>query len=451
MNPLIIRPGLLRGNNLDTRVARLIVHQGPGLAPGMSQEQEAMVDHIWFRHLQNIALSVAGYHVQDATLPDGTVVRIESNSGLHTVEVWPVGRRSGGGFPPLWVLVNVCEESNTPYSIYTADMRSYLYKLPPSLGAAGAEAIYAGSTVTDLLYTPAGGVNYTYSTSIAEDGDYGCISSFVPYNGQALYVGSRAEFLSYIPRTQPANHTIYRLSLNGVTQTHTVLAISDTVYSGTHIHHPPRVLEDGEVAYSTRTASSIGGSVPGTEVHRRCVISETPTFSIDPDGINPYTLSPSMGSYTRRQVGRLYQTNRSIFTFVDNDANAIKSDRGFNTIATAGLNTIPYTNNLVVGFDGVMKAGVFTYDGAKVASIDLSKLPGLDADDLYASYTLSEGYAARPDDVSTVYRTSHFLGAREVGASMLVWRDAADGADAWNRRHVAAVFIPDLYYHWDKT
>jgi len=84
VNPLIVPPGK-PGNNLDSKTATLMVEDGGHLTP----QQFAQVQHAFFIHLMAVRTSSAGYMVRDTQLPDGSRVRMVSNSGMHTVQVWP--------------------------------------------------------------------------------------------------------------------------------------------------------------------------------------------------------------------------------------------------------------------------------------------------------------------------------------------------------------------------
>jgi hypothetical protein len=82
MNPLLL-PNDRDG--LDTRAVRLVVQGDVEL----SASQRAEVEHRFFRHKMALRASLAQYLVQDGHLSDGTRLRMVSNSGLHTILVWP--------------------------------------------------------------------------------------------------------------------------------------------------------------------------------------------------------------------------------------------------------------------------------------------------------------------------------------------------------------------------
>jgi hypothetical protein len=73
------------GNNADTRVASL--HVMNGVAPTRAQLTE--VEHVFNDHTRLVGLSLAGYHVEEQRMSDGSIVRIVSNSGQHDVMLWP--------------------------------------------------------------------------------------------------------------------------------------------------------------------------------------------------------------------------------------------------------------------------------------------------------------------------------------------------------------------------
>lgn len=60
----------------------------------LSEMQQGAVSHVYKLFCDAVRVSVAGYHVQNRLLPDGTKVRMESINGVDKVMVWPVG---GGG------------------------------------------------------------------------------------------------------------------------------------------------------------------------------------------------------------------------------------------------------------------------------------------------------------------------------------------------------------------
>lgn len=72
---------------------RLIVRDNP-----MINDQHNAVKHLYQEFARHNGLSLAGYHVSEARLPDGTRVRMESNNGVDRVTVWPDRRSSFEGF-----------------------------------------------------------------------------------------------------------------------------------------------------------------------------------------------------------------------------------------------------------------------------------------------------------------------------------------------------------------
>lgn len=82
MNPLLL-PNDRDG--LDTRAVRLVVQGDVEL----SASQRAEVEHQFFRHKMGLRTALAQYVVQEGQLSDGTRLRMVSNSGLHTIMVWP--------------------------------------------------------------------------------------------------------------------------------------------------------------------------------------------------------------------------------------------------------------------------------------------------------------------------------------------------------------------------
>jgi hypothetical protein len=80
------------GSNGNTRVVRVRVMNDRIAAP----DQLAEMAHKFFLHELNLHTSLAGYLVRDGLLADGSRFRIVSNSGLHTLMLWP----AGGELPP---------------------------------------------------------------------------------------------------------------------------------------------------------------------------------------------------------------------------------------------------------------------------------------------------------------------------------------------------------------
>lgn len=73
------------GESIPGRVPpRLIVRDNP-----MSKDQHNAVKHVYQKFARHNGLSLAGYHVNEARLSDGTRVRMESNNGVDRVTVWP--------------------------------------------------------------------------------------------------------------------------------------------------------------------------------------------------------------------------------------------------------------------------------------------------------------------------------------------------------------------------
>lgn len=84
IKPLNPRGEASAGDNNDTQVAWLRVAVGQA-APG----QIAVARKVFATHLADISLSLAGYHAVTYNLPDGSRLRIVSNSGIHHATLWP--------------------------------------------------------------------------------------------------------------------------------------------------------------------------------------------------------------------------------------------------------------------------------------------------------------------------------------------------------------------------
>ncbi len=85
LKPLNPRGEGSAGDNNDTQAGWLRVL---GQA---SAGQIAVARQTFNRHLAEISLSLAGYHAVTYRLPDGSVMRVVSNSGLHHATLWPSG------------------------------------------------------------------------------------------------------------------------------------------------------------------------------------------------------------------------------------------------------------------------------------------------------------------------------------------------------------------------
>ena len=78
------------GESVTGRVpTQMIVYAPEGYQ--LSEMQQGAVSHVYKLFCDAVRVSVAGYHVQNRILPDGTKVRMESNNGVDRVMVWPVG------------------------------------------------------------------------------------------------------------------------------------------------------------------------------------------------------------------------------------------------------------------------------------------------------------------------------------------------------------------------
>lgn len=84
---------------------RMVIHAAPGFA--LSHAQYSAVAHAFKLFKDAVAGSPhAGmYHVQNRKLPDGSVLRMVSNSGLDMVDVWPVGGVSSGLASDLFIAI----------------------------------------------------------------------------------------------------------------------------------------------------------------------------------------------------------------------------------------------------------------------------------------------------------------------------------------------------------
>jgi len=85
LKPLNPRGEASAGDNNDTQAAWLSVMQGEA-SPGLIAEARKA----FARHLGDISLSLAGYHAITYRLPDGSTMRVVSNSGIHQVQLWPL-------------------------------------------------------------------------------------------------------------------------------------------------------------------------------------------------------------------------------------------------------------------------------------------------------------------------------------------------------------------------
>lgn len=74
-----------QGNNLDTGVAFVRLPEGKTL----SRAQAVDVKRQFEAHKRDLTASLPGYQIREYKLPDGTRMRVQSNSGIHNINVWP--------------------------------------------------------------------------------------------------------------------------------------------------------------------------------------------------------------------------------------------------------------------------------------------------------------------------------------------------------------------------
>lgn len=100
----------------------------------LSDDQRAMVEHAYKLFCDAVLVSANpnGYHLQNRQLPDGTRIRMESNSGMDRVMVWP----TEGGRIPFWTFycipfdetfVNASEEAPMTETYYLWRWKNMLY------------------------------------------------------------------------------------------------------------------------------------------------------------------------------------------------------------------------------------------------------------------------------------------------------------------------------------
>ena len=76
------------GESVTGRVpTQMLVYAPEGYQ--LSKMQQGAVSHVYKLFCDAARVSLAGYHVQNRVLPDGTKVRMESNNGVDKVMVWP--------------------------------------------------------------------------------------------------------------------------------------------------------------------------------------------------------------------------------------------------------------------------------------------------------------------------------------------------------------------------
>jgi hypothetical protein len=118
MSGFVLPPGGPLGNNGNTRVVAL--HVMNGTLPTRAQLTEA--EQVFNDHMATAGLSLAGFSVEEQRLADGSILRIVSNSGLHTLQLWPAAEddtpqattdlfwgvpvnaaNPSGALPPIWL------------------------------------------------------------------------------------------------------------------------------------------------------------------------------------------------------------------------------------------------------------------------------------------------------------------------------------------------------------
>lgn len=101
LKPLTSRGEASAGDNNDTQVAWMRV-----AGDAVTKAQVAEARKLFAIHLDTISLSLAGYHTVDYKLPDGSRLRIVSNSGVHHAVLWPVGAPREDGLPHGFLVVS---------------------------------------------------------------------------------------------------------------------------------------------------------------------------------------------------------------------------------------------------------------------------------------------------------------------------------------------------------
>lgn len=122
LKPLNPRGEASAGDNNDTQVAWLRVMHGEA-----STAQITVARKVFATHLADISLSLAGYHAITYNLPDGSRLRIVSNSGIHHATLWPTSvvpvpkRPHGFAVVTNWADPKIFKRRTTPTVAWSTD------------------------------------------------------------------------------------------------------------------------------------------------------------------------------------------------------------------------------------------------------------------------------------------------------------------------------------------
>lgn len=85
MNPYL-PPGPNESNRSNANTIKLVVMSDSGM---LTRAQEGQVEYLFTKHKSGVSVALGGHFVSEGKLSDGSRVRITTNSGAHTIAVWP--------------------------------------------------------------------------------------------------------------------------------------------------------------------------------------------------------------------------------------------------------------------------------------------------------------------------------------------------------------------------
>lgn len=416
---------------LNPGVARTASLRVDGEDP-ITAAQLALTQNAYARFKQQTQYSPAGLLTRDLVLPDGTTVAITSRNGVDQVVVNPAPVLAPNDQPMgVWIMVQLAEQTKTVLDSsqpgggrtdyrYDGKLRSLLYRVPKSMKLESAKLIYTGETqytytTLEALAPPdINGPVSTYTASIhgtlsETEGEIGYACGFVPYRGKATLVALRSTQTvtsssrydgeqsttrtgtlwdgDSIIKTYTANYDI--IGAGPAASPHVV----SSTRSGEIIACVPRSVANGQVNYKVRQLAGNYGIGTGDPTRFEKFVANEGA-SIDPDGIEKVDLTGNPpGGFTRRQVGYMDQTPKTILTKSVATAFQIRTRANVarRTLPAAGSYQWPafYNDALYMRMSSTNPAqrsiDLLTFANKKVLTLNIRSLPGLHTDSMFAA------------------------------------------------------------------
>lgn len=406
-----------------TRRQAQVIVDGDDLTP----QQHGDVQRLYakFKLQQNAA--VTRYAIHNATLTDGTTVRIVSNYGHDQVFVKPPVTVEHKKFTGVWVLISLYSETSTvignsvpsdPDRRNTGRYRSLLYKIPGSMKASEAKLMYSGETSVDYttLYAlapadvngPVSSYISSMTGSVADtEGEIGFVSTFAPYKGAAMFVALRSSQTKSASTKYDGTSTTTRTGKvwDGESTTKTYTAnytgvgvgpasaphTTTSTRGGEIIASPPRMVANGQLNYKVRVlAGTYGNGNADPTRFEKFMVNDG--ASVDANGIDPVaqTGTPPDG-FTRREIGYMDQSPKYFLTKTSPFQVRTRSNAVKRAIPASG----PYESPVFYD-DGLFfrmpsddrtkrEVSLVTNAGKQVLSLNMRDLPGLTEDALFAA------------------------------------------------------------------